>query len=913
MADSKRIISATQSPASQIMANQIRQRFVDYFAGRGHTHVPSSSLVPQDDPTLLFVNAGMNQFKDVFTGRESRPYSRAVTVQRCVRAGGKHNDLDNVGFTPRHHTLFEMLGNFSFGDYFKREAIDWAWGFLTEDLGLPKDRLVVTVFDGTGEDAPADDEAVELWAAHVPRGRIYRCSAKDNFWQMGDTGPCGPCSEIHIYKDAVAPATADVPGTGPAHADRDYVELWNLVFMQYEKPGDGTMRPLPKPSIDTGSGLERVAAAVLGAASNYETDLLAPLVDEAKRLASGGAGVPSGVGEAPFRVIADHARATAFLVADGVFPDKAGRSYVLRRIMRRAIRHGADVGLDRPFLHEVCRKVVQMFGDTYPELHERRAVIEEVVRGEEEGFRRTLDRGLRRLRKAMQERAEQGSGTTAFDPAVAAELYDTYGFPIDLTAVILRESSISLDEDAAEAELRARQSDAGGSKLGAGEGIADVYFAVHEQVGDTEFLGYDAEEAEGLVVAILVDGARADEARAGQAVELVLDRSPFYAESGGQVGDTGLAFHTGPGSSAVEVAIEDTIKPRAGMHVHRGVVRHGTVAVGSRLVMQVDRARRSAIRRNHSATHLLHHALRAELGEHVTQKGSLVSPERLRFDFSHNRAITPLERHAIEARVNTMVLGNASSTTKVLTMPEAKAEGAIGLFGEKYGERVRVVRLGDDSVELCGGTHVARAGDIGLFTIVGESSIAQGVRRIEAVTGMGAVAHVQALVDVAAEAGELLHAASASELPERITRLQAELRAQGRTIAELKQKLATGGGGAADDVVEVEGVKLLMRRVPGADAKTLRSAADALRDRLGSGVVVLAADHEGKATLLVAVTKDLEGRLHAGKLVGVLAGHIDGRGGGRPELAQAGGPKLAGIDDALAAAPGALRAQVAGV
>jgi alanyl-tRNA synthetase len=896
MADSKRTITAAQ----------IRQRFVDYFVARGHAHVPSSSLVPQDDPTLLFVNAGMNQFKDVFTGRESRPYSRAVTVQRCVRAGGKHNDLDNVGFTPRHHTLFEMLGNFSFGDYFKREAIDWAWNWLTEDLGLSKERLVVTVFDGTGEDAPADDEAAELWAAHVPRGRIYRCSAKDNFWQMGDTGPCGPCSEIHIYKDAVAPATADVPGTGPAHADGDYVELWNLVFMQYEKPGDGTMRPLPKPSIDTGSGLERVAAAVLGASSNYGTDLLAPLVDEAKRLA--GASIPSGAGEAPFRVIADHARAAAFLVADGVFPDKTGRNYVLRRIMRRAIRHGADVGLDRPFLHDVCRKVVQTFGDTYPELQDRAAVIEEVVRGEEEGFRRTLDRGLRRLRKAIDDREP---GRTAFDPAVAAELYDTYGFPIDLTAVIVRERGLVLDEDAAEAELRGLQGGGGrGAALGGGQAVADVYFAVHEAVGDTEFLGYETEEAEGRVVAVIVDGARVDEARPGQAVELVLDRSPFYAESGGQVGDTGLAFHAGPGGSAIDIAIEDTIKPRAGMHVHRGVVRHGTVAVGSQLVLQVDRARRAAIRRNHSATHLLHHALRAELGEHVTQKGSLVAPERLRFDFSHNRSITPEQRRAIESRVNSMVLGNAASTTKELSMPEAKAEGAIGLFGEKYGERVRVVRLGDDSVELCGGTHVSRAGDIGLFTIVTESSIAQGVRRIEAVTGMGAVAHVQDLVDVTSEAAGQLHAASAQELPERISKLQAELRARDRTIAELKQKLATGGGGAADDVVVVEGVKLLTRRVTGADAKTLRAAADALRDRLGSGVVVLGAEHEGKATLLVAVTKDLEGRLHAGKLVGALAGHVDGRGGGRPELAQAGGPKLEGIDPALEAAAGAVRSQL---
>ncbi len=888
-----------------LTAASVRQRFVDYFVSRGHTHVPSSSLVPQDDPTLLFVNAGMNQFKDVFTGRETRPYSRAVTVQRCVRAGGKHNDLDNVGFTPRHQTLFEMLGNFSFGDYFKKDAIEWGWGFLTEELGLDKDRLVVTVFDGTGEDAPADDEAAELWAAHVPRGRIYRCSAKDNFWQMGDTGPCGPCSEIHIYTggDGPAPATAAEPGTGPAYADGDYVELWNLVFMQYEKLAGGSMRALPKPSIDTGSGLERVAAAVLGVGSNYETDLLAPLVDEAKRLA----GSPSGVGEAPFRVIADHARATAFLVADGVFPDKAGRNYVLRRIMRRAIRHGADVGLDQPFMHEVCRKVVQIFGDVYPELQERAAVIEEVVRSEEEGFRSTLGRGLRRLRKAVRERS---SSEAAFDPDVAADLYDTYGFPIDLTAVILREHGLTLDEGAAEAAVKAKQGAAGGrgAALGQGEGIADVYFAVQREVGDSEFLGYEAEEAQATVQAILVDGAQVEQAVEGQELELVLDRTPFYAESGGQVGDTGVALDEAAG---IEVVIEDTTKPRAGMHVHRGRVLRGSVAVGATLTLRVDGARREAIRRNHSATHLLHYALRAELGEHVVQKGSLVAPDRLRFDFSHSRAVTPEQRRAIEARVNAMVLHNDASITKELSMPEAKAEGAIGLFGEKYGDRVRVVRLGHESVELCGGTHVSRAGDIGLFTILGETGIAQGVRRIEAVTGLGALAHVQALAEVTAEVAAQLHAASAQELPERVAKLQGELKARDRVIAELKQKLATGGDGAADEVGTVQGVRLLTRRISGADAKTLRAAADALRDRLGSGVVVLGADSEGKATLLVAVTKDLEGRLHAGKLVGALAVHVDGRGGGRPELAQAGGPKVAGIDAALEAAAGAVESQLA--
>ncbi len=884
-----------------LTAAKIRQRFVDFFVERGHTHVPSSSLVPQDDPTLLFVNAGMNQFKDVFTGREQRPYSRAVTVQRCVRAGGKHNDLDNVGFTPRHQTLFEMLGNFSFGDYFKKDAIEWGWSFLTEELGLPAERLVVTIFDGTGEDAPADEEAAELWAPHVPKGRIYRCGAKDNFWQMGDTGPCGPCSEIHLFRGDVAPATAAEPGTGPAFDEDDYVELWNLVFMQYEKLAGGTMRSLPKPSIDTGSGLERVAAAVLGADSNYGTDLLAPLVDEAKRLA--GDAAPSGIGEAPFRVIADHARATAFLVADGVFPDKGGRSYVLRRIMRRAIRHGSDVGLDQAFMHDVCRKVVEVFGEVYPELAERAAVIDEVVRGEEESFRRTLDRGLQRLRRSI-ERHDRSE--PHFEPAVAAELYDTFGFPIDLTAVILREHDLSLDEAKAEQALKDRQGTTGGrgADLGGGDAVADVYFEVHQKVGDTEFLGYDATEAEAKIQAILVEGQSVSEAKGG-AVELVFEGSPFYAESGGQVGDTGEFRGDG-----VRVVIEDTRKPRAGMHVHYGTLVEGTVAVGDTLTAKVDTERRDAIRRNHSATHLLHHALRQELGEHVVQKGSMVAPDRLRFDFSHNRPVTAQQRRSIETRVNAMVLGNADSTTKVLSMPEAKAEGAIGLFGEKYGEQVRVVRLAEDSVELCGGTHVRRSGDIGLFAVVGESGIAQGVRRIEAVTGLGALAHVQGLVDVADEVADQLHVQTVADLPERITKLQAELKERDKTIAQLKQKLATGGGGAADEIVEVDGVKLLTRRVSGADGKTLRSAADTLRDRLGSGVVVLGSETDGKATLLVAVTKDLKARVHAGKLVSSLAAYIDGRGGGRPDLAQAGGPSVAGLNDALGAASSSLQAQL---
>jgi alanyl-tRNA synthetase len=886
-------------------AHDIRKRFVEFFTGRGHTHVPSSSLVPRNDPTLLFANAGMNQFKDVFTGREQRPYTRAVTVQRCVRAGGKHNDLDNVGFTPRHHTLFEMLGNFSFGDYFKADAIRWGWEFLTGEVGLPADRLVVTVFDGTGEAADADDEAAEMWREFVPASRIYRCSAKDNFWAMGDTGPCGPCSEIHLFKGDVAPPDAGIVGRGPAFEDNAYVELWNLVFMQYEKHPDGTMSKLPKPSIDTGSGLERVAAAVAKVGSNYETDLLIPMVECARALA--GSRRPLDRGEAPLRVIADHARATAFLVADGVFPDKGGRSYVLRRIMRRAIRHGTEIGLDRPFFHEVCAKVVENFSDVYPELAERAATIDEVVRGEEESFRRTLDRGLRRVQVAVGEH-DRGAGT-AFSPAVAADLYDTYGFPLDLTAVIVAEHGLSLDEAAAEKALKERQAAGeGNTNLGEERAVADLYFALHGELGDTTFVGYDATESDAVVRAIVVDGRVVDEAPDGAEVELVLDRTPMYGESGGQVGDTGtitLVAAAGAAAAAITVAVTDTHKPKGAMHVHRGRLSGGSLRKGAAVHVAVDTARRDAIRRNHSATHLLHHALRKHLGDHVLQKGSLVTPDRLRFDFSHNRPITPEQRRQIEATVAQMVLANAAADVRQQSMDEAKARRAIGLFEAKYGETVRVVQF-DASIELCGGTHVGRTGDIGLLAIVSEASIAQGVRRIEAVTGMGALAHLQGLVELVDGTRAQLHAHTVEDVPVKIERLQHDLKAQQREVARLQQELATGGGGEASDITEIAGIKVQVRRVASPDAKALRAAADALRDKLGSGIVVLGAEADGKAMLLVAVTKDLEARVPAGKLIAVLAPHVDGKGGGRPELAQAGGPNVAGLDAALAAASAAI-------
>jgi alanyl-tRNA synthetase len=892
--------------STPLRAHAIRSRFLDFFKDRGHALVPSSSLVPQNDPTLLFTNAGMVQFKDVFVGRDHRPYSRAVSVQRCLRAGGKHNDLDNVGFTPRHHTFFEMLGNFSFGDYFKRDAIRWGWELLTEGFGIAADRLVVSVFSGEGEAAPFDQEAYELWAELIPRDRIYAFPAKENFWQMGDTGPCGPCSEIHIFHGDRAPGDASREGKfGPAYEDKRYTELWNLVFMQYEKLADGSMIALPRPSIDTGAGLERVAAVVEGVSSNYGTSLLRPLVGVAKRLAGVDEASELGAGESPFQVIADHARATAFLITDGVFPDRAGRSYVLRRIMRRAIRYGTSVGLDRPFFHEVCAKVVEDFGEAYPELRERSATIEEVVRTEEESFRRTLGRGLRRLEVAL---SELGAGAAKeFPPAIAADLYDTYGFPIDLTGVICREHGLALDEAAVEVDVHRRQGAGEGDvQLGHERRVGDHYFAMQRSfAAESRFVGYEVDAvADARVLGIAVSGELVQEAGPGVELEIVVDRTPFYAESGGQVGDVGALRGAG-----VLLEIVDVQRPTGDLHVHRGILREGSLRVGARYELAIDTQRRDAIRRNHSATHLLHHALRKVLGGHVVQKGSLVAPDRLRFDFSHARALTEAQRQEVERLVNAAALTNRDTQSREMSLPAAKQAGAIGLFGEKYGEQVRVVTIGEESVELCGGTHVRRAGDIGLFVILSEGGIAQGVRRIEAVTGMGALDHVQRTQLVVQEAAEQLHAASATELNERLRRLFGELRARDREISELQRKLTTGGGGT-DEVVEVGGIRLLAKVVDVADPKALRDAADALRDRLGSGVVVLGAERDGKATLLIAATKDLLGRVHAGQLVGMLAVHVGGRGGGRPELAQAGGPNPSGLKVAIASAAAALAEQV---
>jgi alanyl-tRNA synthetase len=889
----------TQAP--KLGAHEIRSRFLKFFAANDHTVVKSSPLVPQNDPTLLFVNAGMVQFKDVFTGRETRDYVRAASSQRCLRAGGKHNDLDNVGFTPRHHTMFEMLGNFSFGDYFKPDAINWAWEFLTGELGISKDRLVVSIYNGEGKDAPYDQEAFDLWAELVPRDRIYPLHDKENFWQMGDNGPCGPCSEIHIYHGDVAPGDAQREGKfGPGYEDDKYTELWNLVFMQYELENDKIVGKLPKPSIDTGAGLERLATVLAGVDNNYETELLSPIVARAKAAVGPNA---ESFGQAPYQVIADHARAAAFLIADGVFPDKTGRSYVLRRIMRRAIRFGHQIGLEELFMHDMCREVVDRFAEPYPELVAAKATIEEVVKTEESAFRRTLSRGLKMVQVVLDELPKDEK---EFPVAAAGQLYDTHGFPIDLTGVIAKEHELTLDEGAVDAWIKEAQGK-GESFKGQGDAVGDLYYEVEAKLDlkAFRFSGYEQVDDSATVWGIIKDGAQAETAAVGEEVEVMLDRTPLYAESGGQMGDAGSLE-----SEGLFVELLDTHKPTGNVHVHRARVREGALRVGAKVRVRVDVERRDAIRRNHSATHLLHHALRAVLGEHVTQKGSLVAPDRLRFDFSHGKGLSEAQRREIEDRVNREIWANEAAQTREMSLDDAKASGAMGLFGEKYDDEVRVVSIGRESVELCGGTHVRRVGDIGAFSITSEGGIAQGVRRIEAVTGLGALRHFQGLASIVAGAASQLHAGAGDEVEEKLARLLADQKDKIREISDLKRKLAAGGGASSDEVAEVSGVKLLVKQVGEADPKTMRAAADTLRDRIKSGVVVLAGSREGKASLLVGVTKDLTDRVHAGKLVGVLAVHLEGRGGGRPEMAQAGGPKVAGIADALAAAPAALAAQL---
>ncbi|MBF0294136.1 MAG: alanine--tRNA ligase [Magnetococcales bacterium] len=871
-------------------ADEIRDRFVSFFQRRGHEHVASSSLIPENDPTLLFANAGMNQFKGAFLGRERRANPRAVSVQKCVRAGGKHNDLENVGRTARHHTFFEMLGNFSFGDYFKEEAIALAWEFVTKELGLPADRLLVTVY-------AEDEEAWRIWCQGqgVPEARVIRIASSDNFWSMGPTGPCGPCSEI--FYDHGPSVAGGPPGSPEQDGDR-FVEIWNLVFMQYDRAADGTLTPLPHPCIDTGAGLERLAVVLQGRTNNYDSDLFQPLMQEAARLTGGTCGDPADgpwtQGTISLQVIADHIRAVSFLIADGVLPSNEGRGYVLRRIMRRAMRHGRLLGMEEPFLFQLVPTLVEKMGRVYPELGAQRAAIMAVVENEEKRFVATLGAGMKLLESASSGlvSGELLGGETVFT------LYDTYGFPVDLTADILRDRGIEIDMEGFEQCMARQKAMARAAWAGSGDaGIAAVYHEILAAAGPVAFLGYETERATGRIVA-LVDGRgeRVPSLSAGDEGGVVCDRTPFYGESGGQLGDTGW-LHAG--NARFEVS--DSRKPLGDLVVHQGRLLQGRLEVDSELELVVDGERRAAVRWHHSATHLLHHALKEVLGEHVKQAGSQVGPERLRFDYSHYQAMTSDELERVEGLVNRWILANHAQETAIMTPDEAMRAGAMALFGEKYGERVRVVRLGP-SLELCGGTHVARTGDIGLMRIVAESAVAAGVRRIEAVCGE------RARQSYLQDSRLLQRIAGLLKLPsaEALTGVEKLLARRAELERELEKSKAALAGSTVDELLartkEKNGLRYLVAEVRDVDAKGLRDMADRLRDKLGSGVILLGAPESGKVSLLAAVTRDLTDRCKAGELMQAVAPLVGGKGGGRPDMAMGGGTRPETLREALSAA-----------
>jgi len=875
-------------------SREIRSSFLKYFEQRGHAVVASSSLVPLDDPSLLFTNAGMVQFKDVFTGRESRPYRRATSSQKCVRAGGKHNDLDNVGFTARHHTFFEMLGNFSFGDYFKEDAVAFAWEFVTRDLAIAPDRLAATVFNGE-KGIPWDEEAARLWKRMgIPESRIHQLGYKDNFWAMGDTGPCGPCSELHYFQGSDIPCAEETGGReclGVACECDRWLEIWNLVFMQFErKEKDSPLEPLPRPSIDTGAGLERIAAVVAGKRSNYDTDLFVPLLARASEL-SGKLYGRDPSDDASMRVIADHARATAFLVSDGVQPSNEGRGYVLRRIMRRAIRHGSRLGLDEPFLHQVVTVVVQQMHDVYPELEENEAFVLEATRHEEESFRRTLARGLRLIDEEM----AQAKRKKVLSGDVVFLLHDTHGFPWDLTQIIARERGFEVDLDRYEQLMEAQRQR--GTFGGSGEkAVADLWPALQARLGETVFLGYEGEghEGEGTIVALVKDGREVPELRAGESGGLLTDRTPFYGEAGGQVGDTGRIV--GRGGKA-EAQVLDTAKPVAGLTLHQVQITSGTLRAGDVVQLSVDGQRRNSIRANHSATHLLHRGLKIILGEHVKQAGSVVAPDYLRFDYSHFSQPTPEQLERVEDLVNGWIRDNAGAETKVMDLDEAKKVGAVALFGEKYGDRVRVVSVHPQSTELCGGTHVRRTGDIGFFKIISDGGIASGVRRIVALTGIGALEWVREMDHEVRRASELLRT-SPKELVRRVEATQRRVKELEKEVeTAVRRASATSSGDVLAEAREVNGVKVLAQRVDPADAKAYRMLADQFRDKLRSGVVVVWGEKDGKGLVLVGATKDIVARgFSAAEAIREVARVAGGSGGGKPDLAQAGGadPALLG-------------------
>jgi len=879
--------------------NDIRSGFLDYFAKNGHEAVASSPLVPRNDPTLMFTNAGMVQFKNVFTGLEKRPYSRAATSQKCVRAGGKHNDLDNVGYTARHHTFFEMLGNFSFGDYFKERAIELAWNLITKEFGLPKEKLMATVYID-------DDQAFDLWKkiAGLPESRIVRIAGSDNFWAMGDLGPCGPCSEI--FYDHGDHIPGGPPGSPDADGDR-FIEIWNLVFMQFEQLPGGKRVDLPKPSIDTGMGLERISAVLQGTHDNYATDMMRALI----RAVADASGVdPDGPQKVSHRVIADHLRASSFLIADGVLPSNEGRGYVLRRIMRRAMRHAELLGAKEPLMWKLVPALVREMGQAYGELHRAEALITETLKLEESRFRKTLERGLSILDEETRalKQGDRLKGETAFT------LYDTYGFPLDLTQDALRPRGIGVDTDAFNAAMEQQKAKARASWAGSGEAATEtIWFPLREKLGATEFLGYDTESAEGVVTALIRDGKEIAELKAGESGQVVLNQTPFYAESGGQVGDTGTLS-----TDNVRAIVTDTQKRAGDVFVHAVTVERGTLQVGTALALELDHARRGKIRANHSATHLLHEALREVLGDHVAQKGSMVAPDRLRFDFSHPKPITAEELEKVEDLANDYVLQNSAVTTRLMALDDARSSGARALFGEKYGDEVRVVAMGDStgntlgwSVELCGGTHVRRTGDIGLISGLADAGVAAGVRRLEALTGTAARKAANHAITLAKNAAAEIKA-PLDEMPARLATLIDERRKLERELTDAKKKLAMGGGakaGAEANGVQMVGdVKLMARAVSGIDIKDLKSLADEGKKQLGSGVVALVGvTDEGKAGIVVGVTNDLTARFNAVDLVKKGAEALGGKGGGgRPDMAQAGGPDGAKADAALAAIAAAL-------
>lgn len=869
---------------------EIRQAFLDFFHSKGHQVVASSSLVPHNDPTLLFTNAGMNQFKDVFLGLDKRNYSRATTSQRCVRAGGKHNDLENVGYTARHHTFFEMLGNFSFGDYFKHDAIQFAWELLTSEkwFALPKERLWVTVYE-------SDDEAYEIWEKEVgiPRERIIRIGdnkgapyASDNFWQMGDTGPCGPCTEI--FYDHGDHIWGGPPGSPEEDGDR-YIEIWNIVFMQFNRQADGTMEPLPKPSVDTGMGLERIAAVLQHVNSNYDIDLFRTLIQAVAKVTGA-----TDLSNKSLRVIADHIRSCAFLIADGVMPSNENRGYVLRRIIRRAVRHGNMLGAKETFFYKLVGPLIDVMGSAGEDLKRQQAQVEQVLKTEEEQFARTLERGL----ALLDEELAKLSGDT-LDGETAFRLYDTYGFPVDLTADVCRERNIKVDEagfEAAMEEQRRRAREA--------SGFGADYNAMIRVDSASEFKGYDHLELNGKVTALFVDGKAVDAINAGQEAVVVLDQTPFYAESGGQVGDKGELK-----GANFSFAVEDTQKYGQAIG-HIGKLAAGSLKVGDAVQADVDEARRARIRLNHSATHLMHAALRQVLGTHVSQKGSLVNDKVLRFDFSHNEAMKPEEIRAVEDLVNAQIRRNLPIETNMMDLEAAKAKGAMALFGEKYDERVRVLSMGDFSTELCGGTHASRTGDIGLFRIISESGTAAGVRRIEAVTGEGAIATVHADSDRLSEVAHLLKGDS-NNLADKVRSVLERTRQLEKELQQLKEQAAAQeSANLSSKAIDVNGVKLLVSELSGVEPKMLRTMVDDLKNQLGSTIIVLATVVEGKVSLIAGVSKDVTDRVKAGELIGMVAQQVGGKGGGRPDMAQAGGTDAAALPAALASVKGWVSAKL---